>query len=437
MPTKVCEVEFSEEVRPIWGTERYEWLHVLARYRGHPLGWITVPNTRIEPVVSADRVRQAMSDQVVWSLGRHVLKSSAGTPSAGATFSSPMSVVVCTRDRSDLLAGCLHALLALDYPKYEIIVVDNAPSSDETARLVASFPVRYVRENRPGLDWARNRGILEARHEIVAFTDDDARADPRWLQGFADAFAIPDVTAVTGLVAPAELETPAQQLFEFTYGGMGKGMQRRIVRTQSVSEKDLFWAHVFGVGANMAFRRSVFADIGAFDVALDVGTPSGSGGDLEMFHRLVAKGYTLVYEPSALVWHIHRRSSAVLRSQLYDNGRGFGSYLLTCWRNRTVSRSALLQFVVWDWLGWWLCRRVLRPRGLPRRLVLAELVGALLSPFAYRAAQTRARQVCQGASLRSDRVHRDSTLPAHGSSVLPQIGHQQAECDRSVSLEAE
>ncbi|MGH7230430.1 MAG: glycosyltransferase family 2 protein, partial [Nitrospiraceae bacterium] len=306
MPTKVCEMEFSKEVHPIWGTERYDWLHVLARYHGHPVGWVSVANSRREPVILADRVRQAMSDQVVLSLGRHSLRVSDDPPFAGAPFLCSISVVVCTRDRSDLLAGCLQSLLALDYPNYEIIVIDNAPSSDETARLVAAYPVRYVREDRPGLDWARNRGIAEASHEIIAFTDDDARADPRWLQALANAFANPEIKAVTGLVAPAELETPAQHLFEFTYGGMGKGMQRRIVRTQSVSTQDLFWAHVLGVGANMAFRRDIFADIGAFDVALDVGTPSGSGGDLEMFHRLVAKGHTLVYEPAALVWHVHR-----------------------------------------------------------------------------------------------------------------------------------
>lgn len=74
----------------------------------------------------------------------------------------PISIVVCTRDRSALLGKCLRTLAALDYPAFEIIVVDNAPASDETERLVSDsqtqMPLRYTRENRPGLDWARNRG---------------------------------------------------------------------------------------------------------------------------------------------------------------------------------------------------------------------------------------------------------------------------------------
>jgi hypothetical protein len=122
-----------------------------------------------------------------------------------------------------------------------------------------------------------------------------------------------------------------------------------------------------------------------------------------MFHRIVAKGHTLVYEPSALVWHIHRRSAASLRQQIYDNGRSFGAYLLTCARNRTVSRLSILKFAAVQWVGRWILFRLLRPRRLPRRFVIAELMGALRGPLAYRAAQIRARNIfyvnrCQAAS---------------------------------------
>ncbi|MCP5100972.1 MAG: glycosyltransferase family 2 protein, partial [Chloroflexi bacterium] len=92
-----------------------------------------------------------------------------------------ITVIVCTRDRAGQLAGCLDALQAQNYPQFEIVVVDNASCTDATARLAAKRQVRYVREDRPGLDWARNRGIESARHEIVAFTDDDARPAINWL----------------------------------------------------------------------------------------------------------------------------------------------------------------------------------------------------------------------------------------------------------------
>src|SRR5690348_9913012 len=97
-----------------------------------------------------------------------------------------------------------------NYPNLEILVVDNAPSSDATRDLVsARYPrVNYVVEPRPGLDWARNRAISAASGEILAYTDDDVVVDPGWVRALARAFAEdPEAMAVTGLVVPFELET--------------------------------------------------------------------------------------------------------------------------------------------------------------------------------------------------------------------------------------
>jgi len=399
MAIKVLELELSEQIRPIWGVEGYNKLHILVRYQGRPVGWTYIAVQ--QPVVSAERLREAITEQLGRELLPYVLGELIVPRAAGSRPLPPISVVICTRDRAEQLKCCLQALMALDYPDYEIIVVDNASRSDATSRLVARLPVCYVREERPGLDWARNRGIAEAHHDIVAFTDDDARPDRGWLRAIAHAFAEPEVMAVTGLVAPAELETGAQIRFELIYGGMGRGFRRRTIRRGTLAARDLLWASSFGVGANMAFRRDLFAAIGPFDVALDVGTPSGGGGDNEMFHRLVARGHTLCYEPAALVWHTHRRDAASLRQLVYNNGRSFGAYLLTCARNRTVSRFSILRFAAREWLGWWLLRRLRRAGRLPRRFVAIELIGALLSPLAYRAAQTRARQVAAAASAKA------------------------------------
>jgi glycosyltransferase involved in cell wall biosynthesis len=399
MAIKVLDLELSEQIRPIWDVEGYNKLYILVRYQGRPVGWIYIAAQ--QPVVSAERLREAITEQLGRELLPHVLGELIVPRAAGSRPLPPISVVVCTRDRAEQLNCCLQTLMALDYPDYEIIVVDNASRSDATSRLVARLPVCYVREERPGLDWARNRGIAEAHHDIVAFTDDDARPDRGWLRAIAHAFAEPEVMAVTGFVAPAELETGAQIRFELIYGGMGRGFRRRTIRRGTLTARDLLWASGFGVGANMAFRRDLFAAIGPFDVALDVGTPSGGGGDNEMFHRLVARGYTLCYEPAALVWHTHRRDAASLRQLVYNNGRSFGAYLLTCARNRTVSRFSILRFAAREWLGWWLLRRLRRAGRLSRRFVAIELIGALLSPLAYRAAQTRARQVAAAASAKA------------------------------------
>lgn len=395
MAVKLIEVEFSEEINPIRGLERYDKIRILARYRGVPLKWVEIFNSPWLPIIGADRVRAAIFQQAREELTKAILAENLGLQAEPNSVLPPISVVICTRDRTDLLKGALEAILAVDYPNREIIVVDNAPSNTSTAELVARLPVRYVKEERPGLDWARNRGIAEASHEIVAFTDDDVRPDRGWLRGIAAGFADGEIMAVSGLVAPAELETEAQIQYEFGYGGMLQYLHPFKVDGSKLATKNLLWASAYGVGANMAFRRQVFEAVGNFDPALDVGTPTRGAGDIEMFHRILAKGYSTFYEPTAFVWHVHRRSGDALSKQLRDNGRGFGAYLLTCDRNRTVGRLELVKFAVSEWLNWWLLRRLRQPGWFPRKLVASELLGALQSPFAYRDAQLQAQRLAE------------------------------------------
>ena len=296
-----------------------------------------------------------------------------------------ISVVVCTRDRPRSLRRCLDSLSRLDPGASEVIVVDNASCTQETREIVSRTPFRYVREERPGLNWARNRGAGEARHDIVAYVDDDVRVDPRWLAGIARGFRSPDVDAVTGLVMPAEIETRPQFLFEI-YGGMGKGLEARRFQGIAMSPRALIRAQDAGVGANMAFRRSALKALGWFDTALDVGTPSGGGGDLDMFHRVLASGGSLRYEPGAVAWHYHRRDFDGLRRQLYCNGRSYGVYLIKNWKDGSIGRFPLFTFVLLQWLPWLVGRLVLglfRRHRLPLRLLWAEMWGAIHSPWAY------------------------------------------------------
>lgn len=399
MAVRVLDLDLGRPFDPVWGLEDYDGLLLLVRRHGQPVGWAYLATAR-RPVASAEQIRDTIMAQLGWTMVPLTLLP-LPRDSAPAEPPLPVSVVVCTRDRADQLERCLGAVLALDHPCFEVVVVDNASATEATARLAARLAVRYVREDRPGLDWARNRGIAEAAHGIVAFTDDDVRPDPGWLRTISAAFQDPLVSAVTGPVCPSELETDAQLLFEQVYGGMVQGFHRRTIRRDFIETRELLWASAFGAGANMAFRRDALRGLQGFDVALDVGTPSGGGGDIEMLHRLVVRGGTIVYEPAALVWHTHRRSLAMLRRQLRDNGLGFGSYLLTCARNRTVSRGALLRFALTEWIGWWLLRRMIRPGRLGRRFVAAELVGALTSPLAYLRARRQARRIAAAPAPRA------------------------------------
>src|SRR5260221_6726654 len=139
-----------------------------------------------------------------------------------------VSVIVPTRDRPEQIRHCLQSLVTLHYPRYEIIVVDNAPSTSATADFMRQTygdvaRVRYIREDRPGRCLALNCGAMAARGELLAFIDDDVAIDRYWLvelvRGFGDA---DDVAWVTGLVLPIELETPSPFLLE-ERGGVCKG----------------------------------------------------------------------------------------------------------------------------------------------------------------------------------------------------------------------
>lgn len=238
-----------------------------------------------------------------------------------------VSVVICTRDRPEELRRCLASLPAQTLRPLEVIVVDNASNGEATRAAALDAGVVYVREDRPGLDYARNTGATTARGEIVAYTDDDVLLHPNWLQNLVAAFDAPEIGAVTGLVLPAELATPAQLHFE-TYWSFARGYEPRDYTPEAFkAERRAFPAWEIGAGASMAFRRQVFATAGLFDERLDVGR-AGCSGDSEFWHRLLANGYVCRYEPSSVAFHYHRASDDGLARQLFSYMRGHSAALL-------------------------------------------------------------------------------------------------------------
>lgn len=414
-PIKVVDLELSQSINDLTDLGNYQAVKVLVRLHGAVIGYVQLPVQSGH--CTARALTEAILEQHQWAIIRHLvedgLTDAVGKPLrideltsiSHPTYSGswPMvTVAVCTRNRTADLARCLESLVQLDYPNLEILVVDNAPSNNATQALVEhTYPqVRYIRERRPGLNWARNRAILDGRGEIIAYTDDDVIVDRQWISALAQVFAeSPEVMAVTGLVVPYELETPAQLLFEH-YGGFGRGFTRqwytarRDVQT-SVAEQ-YAWAGRFGTGANMAYRRSLFDRIGRFDNALDVGTPTNGGGDIEMFFRLLCEGCTLVYEPNALVRHRHRREYAALSTQIANNGVGFSAYLVRTALAYPRERWPIFRFWL-SWLyRWHLLRLVNSFRGreaFPRALIVSELWGFLLGLGRYSQAQARALNI--------------------------------------------
>jgi len=384
MAIRTFDLEIDKPLKPFYFEAKYKYYRGLVRINKQPIGWIHFSRTA-KSHLTVDEIQGLIQKQLDYTIVHQaLLKDFDQFSKVNDGVIEGISVVVCTRNRAQQLATCIESLLGLDYSRFEIIIVDNAPENDETFQLVKDLPVRYVREERPGLDWARNRGITVARFPIIAFTDDDVRVDAYWLKAIANAFAQKEVMGVSGYVAPAELDTFAQRCFELQYGGMGHGFRRYTLKKERISSRQLLWISGSCIGANMAFRKEVFEKIGGFNTALDVGTPSHGGGDIEIFHRLVSSNYAMAYEPSMLIWHYHRREMKALKKQLFDNGRSFGCYLIHCYRNNTLKGKDIIRFFLKDWLINWNLKNLLgRGNKIPRKLSLAELRGMLTSPFAY------------------------------------------------------
>ncbi|MDT0575464.1 glycosyltransferase [Croceicoccus sp. F390] len=243
-------------------------------------------------------------------------------------FAGSTSVVICTRDRPDELERCLASFSRQSRTPDELIVVDNASRGERTREVVLAAHATYVREDRPGLDYARNAGARAASGDIVLYTDDDTELHPHWVANTAAAFDKPEVMGVTGLVLPAALTTKAQWIFE-TEWGFGRGFDPIDFGREFflATRKDGCPAWTIGAGANMAFRRRIFDEIGFFDERLDVGQ-AGCSGDSEFWYRVLAAGYVCRYEPTAVMYHHHRLEMAGLASQIYFYMRGHTAALM-------------------------------------------------------------------------------------------------------------
>lgn len=407
-PAHVCHIDLANPLAPIDAPGAQSG-YILVAVHGRPIGWITcavtdgrITSQELRQRILSDLADAALSAIVQGLIARPITPESIDPAALLAPPPTPSSaplkitVAVCTRDRAAALKSCLEALCALDPAPYEILVVDNAPPNPTTYQTVGAFStIRYLREDRPGLDWARNCALNEARGEVIAFVDDDVIVDRHWLSYLALGFS-DGADAVTGLIAPFELRTPSQLHFE-AVGGFQRGFIKAWHRTAArASPPDWYQlgAGRFGAGANMAFRTTILRELGGFDPALDVGTPTEGGGDLEMFFRVLNRGYTLLYEPAALVWHVHRAAPDALRAQLATWGTAMGAFLTSAFLQNPSQRVRVLRFAaLWSWIGY--CAPVLAalfaPGRVPLKLRFAPLKRLLLGPFRYLSTRVKSR----------------------------------------------
>jgi GT2 family glycosyltransferase len=422
-PVAVAEIELSEPAMityqsvavPDDGRSGLQAL-VLVRLHAEPIGTIIVeaPGGMLDTAVCAEAAWAFLGGALAEHLARDGMPGEPPVAperdtdgalrcrralTAGLVSTPFISVIVATRERPDSLASCLDALGDIDYPLYEIIVVDNAPVTDETERLVMKkYPdVHYVRNCQRGLAAAHNVGLEAARGRIVAFTDDDVIVDRRWLAELARAFAEHDgVACVTGLIMPAELQTPTQILLE-SFGNFGKGFRQRLMDLGKYRPDEPlfpFTAGRLGSGANMAFDAEILRGLGGFDPAIGTGTVARGGDDLAAFFAVITAGHRLVYQPSALLWHRHRSDPDALESQAFGYGVGVGAYLASALTNSPVMIGRVLIHAPAA-LAYALLPsspRQAHLRGVwSKKLVWLERRGMAYGPFAYGISRWRTR----------------------------------------------
>jgi len=201
----------------------------------------------------------------------------------------PISVIVCSRNGASTIRDCLEALLRLDYPHYEVIVVDDG-STDSTAQIAGNYPFRLISTENRGLGSARNTGLKAATGEIVAFIDDDAYPDEHWLTYLAIAFLNANHAGVGGPNIPPAGDGAIADCVAIAPGGPVHVL---------ISDREA--EHI--PGCNMAFRKSCLEAIGGFDTKF-----RAAGDDVDICWRLQQCGWTLGFSPGAVVWH-HRRNS--------------------------------------------------------------------------------------------------------------------------------
>lgn len=240
-----------------------------------------------------------------------------------------LGLIICTRDRPEMLARCLQSVRAQRKPAGQVIIVDNSTGRSAETVCAGQADVIYLHEPRKGLSIARNTGVRRCSKPLIAFTDDDTELDPNWTAEIVAPFALAEVDAVTGLVLPASLNTAAKASFQLDMGGLGDRFVP-ITFDQRFFDAGLrrgvpVWR--VGAGASMAFRRSAFERVGLFDERLGAGA-SGCSEDSEFWYRILASGGTCRYEPKAVVFHDHRDSWQALQRQIRAYAKGHVSALV-------------------------------------------------------------------------------------------------------------
>ena len=220
-----------------------------------------------------------------------------------------LSVVVCTRDRNELLARCLEAL-ASQKGSFEVLIVDQG---DSPASIPSNPRFRLISNHVRGLATARNTGVYAALGNVIAFLDDDSIPDPGYVRAVEKVFdENRDLAAMGGRIVTLEDRRPYARVQDDKFRILGRSDWLRFM------------------GGNFAIRREVADEVGPFDERFGAGCRWASGEETDYFFRLLYQNCRIAYEPTAIVRHPQEAVDAApreLRTKLLAYARGQGAVI--------------------------------------------------------------------------------------------------------------
>ncbi|MBE9199587.1 MULTISPECIES: glycosyltransferase [unclassified Nodularia (in: cyanobacteria)] len=201
-----------------------------------------------------------------------------------------VSVIVCAYNAERTMESCLASLEKLNYPNYEVIVVNDG-STDRTLEICQKYPhIKLICQPNYGLSIARNVGLEAATGEIIAYTDSDCYADPDWLTYLVITFQSTGLSAVGG----PNFQPPEDSLIPSCVA-VSPGCPTHVLLGDDTAE------HI--AGCNMAFLKKALQEINGFDPQF-----RAAGDDIDVCWRLQDQGYTIGFSPAAIVWHYRRNT---------------------------------------------------------------------------------------------------------------------------------
>jgi GT2 family glycosyltransferase len=252
---------------------------------------------------------------------------------------TPVTVVVASRDRPDMVDRCLASVrAALAEPGDELVLVDSASGAAAAASYVETarrHGARLVRVDRPGVNLARNHGWRAGSAPFVLFTDDDVEVEPGWADAYVAAFdAYPEAAFLTGWIAPPE---------------EGEQNDVAVLDAEEPRVLDRRTRGVLGHGASVAVRRAALEAVHGWDEAMGAGSRFRAAPEVDLFDRLLHSGRTGRFVPSARARHHQWRSSTELAKLHFRYGLGTGARLAKLARyDRHRLRHAARE-AWWDW----------------------------------------------------------------------------------------